>query len=144
VGSLRGTSGELGTTTCPSRAKKPRKFDLISLTPLICCNSLATLVFPVQESRNCSDAAKHISALSPPRAGERACNERSKRPTPPHVRRPAAGRPFRHDRGGHPALVLRGAGPHSQGGAAPRARRCGQRHRRRRRSRPYGGASGRG
>src|SRR5208282_4763752 len=115
VGSLRGTSGELGTTTCPSRAKKPRKFDLISLTPLICCNSLATLVFPVQESRNCGDAAKDISALSPPRAGERVCNERPKRPAPPHVGRTAAGRPLRHDRGGHPARVLRRAGPHPQG-----------------------------
>src|SRR5208282_3532882 len=135
VGSLRGTSGELGTTTCPSRAKKPRKFDLISLTPLICCNSLATLVFPVQESRNCSDAAKHISALSPPRAGERACNERSKCLSSPHVRRTAAGRPFRHDRGSHAAGVLRRAGPDEQGGAAAGARGRGQRHRRRRRPR---------
>src|SRR5712692_7648219 len=35
VGSLRGTSGEDGTTAWPFRAKKSRKLDLISLTPLI-------------------------------------------------------------------------------------------------------------
>ena len=35
VGSLRGTSGEDGTTVCPLRAKKSRKLDLISLTPLM-------------------------------------------------------------------------------------------------------------
>jgi hypothetical protein len=35
VGSLRGTSGDDGTISCPSRAKNARKFVLISLTPLI-------------------------------------------------------------------------------------------------------------
>jgi hypothetical protein len=35
VGSLRGTSGLDGTTSCPSRLKNSRKVDLISLTPLM-------------------------------------------------------------------------------------------------------------
>jgi hypothetical protein len=35
VGSLRGTSGEDGTISWPFSAKKFRKVDLISLTPLM-------------------------------------------------------------------------------------------------------------
>ena len=35
VGSLRGTSGDDGTISCPFWAKKFRKVDLISLTPLM-------------------------------------------------------------------------------------------------------------
>src|SRR6478672_12106706 len=35
VGSLRGTSGDEGTISWPLSAKKSRKVDLISLTPLI-------------------------------------------------------------------------------------------------------------
>src|SRR5271167_1531235 len=64
VGSLRGTSGDDGTTSCPSRAKKSRKLDRMSLTPLMCRNSLAGQAIPVQERRNCSTPAKHICALS--------------------------------------------------------------------------------
>src|ERR1700694_5090525 len=67
VGSLRGTSGDDGTTSCPSRAKKSRKLDRISLTPLICRNSLMAQRFPVQERRVRSGPARHISAVSPPR-----------------------------------------------------------------------------
>src|SRR5271155_3386826 len=50
VGSLRGTSGDDGTTSWPSRAKKSRKVDLISLTPVMVGNSLTTPRFPVQKS----------------------------------------------------------------------------------------------
>src|SRR5271168_4646964 len=60
VGSLRGTSGDEGTTSWPSRAKKPRKFDRISLTPLIlsqlsnqtllCCPEKAKLIAQLQWS----------------------------------------------------------------------------------------------
>ena len=39
VGSLRGTSGEDGTISWPFAAKKLRKVDLISLTPLIAIQS---------------------------------------------------------------------------------------------------------
>jgi hypothetical protein len=35
VGSLRGTSGDEGTISCPSSAKNLRKVDLMSLTPVI-------------------------------------------------------------------------------------------------------------
>jgi hypothetical protein len=40
VGSLRGTSELDGTTLCPFFAKKFRKFDRISLTPLLHQNRL--------------------------------------------------------------------------------------------------------
>jgi hypothetical protein len=39
VGSLRGTSGEDGTISWPFAAKKFKKVDLISLTPLIAIQS---------------------------------------------------------------------------------------------------------
>jgi hypothetical protein len=39
VGSLRGTSGEDGTISCPLSAKNFRNVDLISLTPLISVQS---------------------------------------------------------------------------------------------------------
>jgi hypothetical protein len=39
VGSLRGTSGEDGTISCPFFAKKFKNPDLISLTPLITVQS---------------------------------------------------------------------------------------------------------
>jgi hypothetical protein len=35
VGSLRGTSGDDGTTWWPAFSKKPRKLDRMSLTPLM-------------------------------------------------------------------------------------------------------------
>src|SRR5215831_5494733 len=44
VGSLRGTSGDDGTTSWPFSAKQSRKLDLISLTPLIPgCPSIASV-----------------------------------------------------------------------------------------------------
>src|SRR5580700_5018477 len=53
VGSLRGTSGDDGTTVWPLRAKKSRKLALISLTPLI----VRTLIHRARRRRKCGLAS---------------------------------------------------------------------------------------
>src|SRR5271156_5823721 len=79
VGSLRGTSGDEGTTSWPSRLKKPRKFDRISLTPLILSQlSNQTLLC-------CPEKAQSTAQLQwPDKAYKRSCamNEQSNAPLP--------------------------------------------------------------
>src|SRR5262245_2091708 len=90
VGSLRGTSGDDGTISWPFLAKKSRKLDRISLTPLIRSYPRLSLLLaappvPVQEGY-------HVSAPSPALpSGHRGVSA----PVPP-LRQAAMPLPLRH------------------------------------------------